>query len=434
MSNRREWLLAEIDRWVRDGVVDPSIADRLRAMYPPGAAGSRSVARIGLSVLGALLLGGGIILLLAHNWADLSRPMRTAVALAPLVIAQALAVWGAFRGHDGAGWREGLGVFWTLSIGAAIAMVGQVYHLSGSYDAFMMTWLILGAPVIYLMRSSLAAVLFLAGVVSWTGPHAGESAKALWFWPLAAVVVPLLLRSSAVGLFTSGLALLRWALAAALAAGVGMTLSHVIPGLWTVAYAALFAVYYGIDATLLRDAPSLWHRPMRVVGIAGFFVVALLLTYGWPWERIGWHHLRADAPMWHFVLDGGVVLALLGAATTLAVMRRAQLAGPGFFPTAFPALAAVGYVLTTSLATPVLSMLLINLYLFAFGVALFVSGLRIASLARVNAGMGAMAVLIGLRFFDSDLSLVSRGIVFVVLGAAFLTVNSILSRRFRRSA
>lgn len=43
-------------------------------------------------ILGAVLIGGGIILLLAHNWEQLGRPARVAVAFAPLVLSQALAL------------------------------------------------------------------------------------------------------------------------------------------------------------------------------------------------------------------------------------------------------------------------------------------------------------------------------------------------------
>jgi uncharacterized membrane protein len=37
------------------------------------------------SILGAALMGSGIILLLAHNWDQLSRVMRTVISFAPLV-------------------------------------------------------------------------------------------------------------------------------------------------------------------------------------------------------------------------------------------------------------------------------------------------------------------------------------------------------------
>lgn len=190
--------------------------------------------------------------------------MRTAVALAPLVAAQALAIFGAMRGRDGAGWREGLGVFWSLAIGGAIATASQIYNLSGSYDSFAVTWLALAA--IYLMRSSLAGALYVLGVLAWSCSHAGEVSQVLWYWPFTAVIVPSWRRSNRAGTFTSGLAFLRWVLTGSLVAGTGISLAHGLPGLWMVIYAALLSLFYLVDALLLGEAPSLWHRPMRVFG------------------------------------------------------------------------------------------------------------------------------------------------------------------------
>lgn len=433
MSNKMDWLFAELEAWQREGLVDGAQASRIRARYPREGRGSRSAAMVGLAVLGALLVGGGVILLLAHNWADLGRGVRTAVALAPLVAAQALAIFGALRGRDGAGWREGLGVFWSLAIGGAIAMVSQIYNLSGSYDAFAVTWLVLGAPVIYLLRSSLAGSLYVLGVLGWSCSHAGDVAQVLWYWPFTAVIVPFLLRSSCAGTFTSGLAFLRWVLTGSLVAGTGISLAHGLPGLWMVIFAALLSLFYLVDALLLGEAPSLWHRPMRVFGGVGCVVLALMLTYEWPWKSIGWSHYHHDLPAWQQVLDAAFALGLMGATVALVVARRNVLRGPGLFPAIFPLVTLAGYALTSQTGHPGIPLVVFNLFVFAFGVTLLVSGVNRGALGRVNAGMLMLAAVIVLRFFDSDLSLVARGLVFVALGIAFLVVNGILSRRFRRS-
>lgn len=434
MSSKVHWLHGEIEAWQRDGVIAPELAERLRGRYPLTGRGSRSAALIGFAVLGALLIGGGIILLLAHNWADLSRPMRTAVALAPLVAAQLLALFGALRGSTGAGWREGLGVFWTLSIGGAIAMVSQIYHLSGSYDSFMLTWMLLALPVVYVMRSSLTAILYLAGVLAWSVPLTGDLPRVLGYWPLTLAVVPLLLRSSRQGVFTSGLALLRWVLTASILTGVGLTLARALPGLWMVIYAALISVLYLADLHLLRGAPSLWHRPMRVAGTWGCVVLSLMLTYEWPWRHIGWRYWHTELPAWQQLMDAGFTLGLMGAAVVLLVALRKRLSANDWFPALFFLIALAGYFLTAQWGHSVGALLVFNLFVFAYGIALLGAGVRRGSLARVNAGMLLLASVVTLRFFDGDMSLITRGIVFVVLGAVFLSVNVILSRRFRSAS
>ena len=428
-----EWLRKELEDWEREALVEPAQAERLRARYPLESRGGRSAALIGFAVLGALLIGGGLILLLAYNWSDLGRPARTAVALAPLVLSQLLVAWGEFTNRQGAGWREGLGVFWTLSIGCAIAMVSQIYHLSGSYDQFILTWLLLAIPVVYVLRSTLTAILVVLGAISWSAAHVGDWPRVLLFWPLAGSILPLLRQSSRAGVFTSGLALLRWVLAGALLSGLGMSVSRGLPGLWLVLYASAFSLFYLADRVLLQGAPSLFHRPMRCLGVAGSVVLSLMLTYRWPWRQIGWHHWHHAVPMGHQWSDFILLGVLLSGVVITAVAARKSLRALDYFPSAFALVAVIGYALTAQSGARFGAQLLFNGFVFLYGVVALVEGIRRYSLASVNCGLLLLATVIALRFFDSDLGMLPRALVFLALGAGFLVVNVVLSRRMRRN-
>ena len=65
------WLHAELPSLVDQGVISAEAAESLRRHYGPpdtvGAAGR--LGPIVLASVGALLVGGGLILILAHNWA-----------------------------------------------------------------------------------------------------------------------------------------------------------------------------------------------------------------------------------------------------------------------------------------------------------------------------------------------------------------------------
>src|SRR5919112_153704 len=88
------WLRAELPDLVARGVLTAEAADSLRQHYSetdPGA--PRRIGFLLSAILGSLLVGAGIILLVAHNWDFLSRPVRCAIAFAPLAVSQALAVF-----------------------------------------------------------------------------------------------------------------------------------------------------------------------------------------------------------------------------------------------------------------------------------------------------------------------------------------------------
>ncbi|MCZ7591397.1 MAG: DUF2157 domain-containing protein [Kiritimatiellae bacterium] len=432
MTSKQEWLRREIDAWERESLITEQVASTLRGRYPQEG-GSRRAAMIGLAALGALLAGGGIILLLAHNWADLPRGLRVAFALTPLISAQLLALFGALAERSGAGWREGVGVFWTLSIGAAIAVVSQIYHISGSFDAFMLTWLILALPVIYLMRSSLVAVLFTIGALAWACPLYDTWPRVLGYWPLTLAVVPMLIQRSRRNVFTPGLALLRWTLTLSLFIGIGITMERLLPGLWIVVYAALCSVLFLTDLYFLRNAPSLWHRPMRIAGFVGCIVLSLILTYRWGWEDIGWRHWHHGYSAIEQIIDIAIALMLMGVAVVFGVLTRKQWRVADLFPACFFLLAIVAYALASYFDHRQFVQLLYNAFVFVFGVVLLASGARDQSLGRVNIGMLLLATVIVLRFFDADLSIVLRAVVFIVLGAAFLSVNTVFSQKFRRA-
>src|SRR5262249_59078022 len=56
--------------------------------------------------VGAVLVGGGVILILAHNWDNLGRAARAAMAIAILVAAQALTILAVHRRRQSMAWGE----------------------------------------------------------------------------------------------------------------------------------------------------------------------------------------------------------------------------------------------------------------------------------------------------------------------------------------
>ena len=82
----------ELPQLVARGVLAPDAAERLRAHYGPVE--TAKPARLAIAffgILGALLIGAGIILLLGHNWENLTRPVRAFLSFLPLLLAQGLA-------------------------------------------------------------------------------------------------------------------------------------------------------------------------------------------------------------------------------------------------------------------------------------------------------------------------------------------------------
>jgi len=426
------WLYAQLPELVSKGILTDAAADGLRAHY--GDAGEPSGRRVALlicSILGSLLIGSGIILLLAHNWEALSRPMRTVIAVAPLVAAQALAIWGEATGRRGVAWREGVGLFLCLAVAASIALVGQTYHIPGNLGSFLLTWSILLLPVIYLLHATAPCLVFLACITWWAGYAQNTGHHAVAFWPLFACAVPHVWLSARRGLYSPRSSLLGWAVSLCLCAATGITLEKVLPGLWIVIYSALFGILYLAGGYWFSTAPGGWQKPYHLVGSGGIAVLALIFTYKWPWEDVGWRFFRytyryhAEAAWFDYL--AAVALPVIAIALMVTAVRRRQ-AGRLLYGM-MPLMSMGGFIWCAVGRTEALPMILFNAYLFVLGIGTIAQGIRSSRLAVVNGGMVVLTGLIVARFFDGGIGTIARAVAFIVIGAGFLTTNLVLGRK-----
>jgi uncharacterized membrane protein len=426
------WLYGELPELVAKGVLTPDAAQGIKIHYGDigEGIGAGRIATIVMAIVGALLVGGGVILLLAHNWVDLSRPTRTVLSFAPLLVAQALAFYTLWT-ERGTAWREGVGIGLAAAVAASIALVGQTYHIYGELGSFLFVWMLLILPTIYFLNSSAVAAIYLAGITSWAGYAQWRQDDVLLYWPLFALALPHIWLAWRREPFGARAAWLGWAAAIALSVGTGIALEKALPGLWTVIYAAMFATMYlaGRHWSAEEDV-GWWRRPFHAFGALGIVGHGLLLTYSWPWNDIGWHYYRwtDDYSKLASVADYLLLVVLLGGSLAFAVLAAMRRQREQLWFGVFPAVAVAAYLLSQGMDTHMPAVLLVNLYLLVLGIAVVVDGIRTTRLGLVNAGMLIVCTLIILRFFDSGFGFIERGIAFIVLGAGFLGTNLVFSR------
>jgi hypothetical protein len=137
-----------LGRWVRDGLVTPEQAERIRAAEGVGASSTaartrRQLAIEALGYFGGMLALAAALLLVQLAWDDLSTGARLG---APLVAAALLLLAGSLvpatgHGHEGAARLRS--VLWLLAVGAwaaAFAVLGDQVLETSAQD----TWLLLG--------------------------------------------------------------------------------------------------------------------------------------------------------------------------------------------------------------------------------------------------------------------------------------------------
>jgi len=435
-SKHLQWFYRELPTLMSAGIVSAETADQLRNYYGEIKEGNKSrIALIIFGVLGALLIGSGIILLLAHNWDELSRAARTVLSLIPLLIGQLLAGWTILRKRESIAWRESTATFVMLAIGASISLIGQTYHISGDFGKFLLTWMLLSIPLVYLLRATTPALLYLWGITTWAGIRQDEAEHALFFWPLAALIAPHFLQAVKENRYNIRAIILAWGISLSLCFATGIVLEGALPGLWIIVYSGLFAVLFLAGSAYFGEAPTLWQRPFHTVGACGISVLAFMLTYEWPWREIGWKYFRTS-PEFHFnaALFDYVLTSTLFISTLYFLFRktRAQQTATRLFG-AMPIVSLIGYLFVASGAGIGLTLALFNLYLFACGLVVTINGIQSGHLGTVNAGMIILAALIVARFFDSELGFVVRGLAFILVGIGFLFTNWMIIRKSNKN-
>ncbi|MCX7009694.1 MAG: DUF2157 domain-containing protein, partial [Kiritimatiellaeota bacterium] len=183
-----QWLYSELPRLVAQGILTPDADAKLRAYYGPV---EPAKVRAGLSFL-------------------------------PLVLAQGLVAWVMVNRPQSLAWREGTGALLFLMIGASISLVAQTYNISGDLPRFILTWALLGLPVVYLLKAVVPALLYLWGITEWACHIRWEEGWAAGYWPLAALLLPVLAMWLRAGRYQVRPTLLLWALCISVTVAAGV--------------------------------------------------------------------------------------------------------------------------------------------------------------------------------------------------------------------
>ncbi|MCX7709804.1 MAG: DUF2157 domain-containing protein [Clostridia bacterium] len=426
-----KWLYAEIPKLVSEGILSGDMADKLHQYYGEGDEGKGLKTALTIfGVLGTILIAAGIILILAKNWSELSRELRTVIAFLPLVAGQLLALYTYLKKKDSVGWREASSSFLMIAVGAAISLIGQTYNLPGDFDGFMLLWMLLGLPLVYLLDATLPALFYMIGITVWAGSVQSNNGDALFFWALLGLLTPYIYKKIKQNQYSNPSVFLCWSLSAVMCAAIGITLEKVLPGLWIIVYCGYFSCLYLLGELRFKYSPTIWQQPFKVVGTLGMLGVSFILTYEWPWNHIGWRNYRHTAGYneiagyFDYVVLAGVVLT---AFYLLYAHWRKRDAYSVLWGSAV-VLSLVGYT-AAQYADSMAAMLLFNAYLLLLGIVTVIKGVRIKNLGVTNAGMLIITLLALLRFFDSDLGFVERGIAFILVGAGFLVSNILILKK-----
>lgn len=432
------WLAEHLPEWEREGLVTLQAATVLRDRYRVES--RAGLAQMVVGAVGSLLIGAGLIAVLAYNWDEFTRWVRLLLAFGPLAASQAVSGWVLWKNDAAKPWmRESAALVQTLAIGAAMALVSQIYNLPGQWTDLVFWWCVVAVPLAWVLKSDAAAIAYLFGVAVWTIAQAGDRAMGspaldvadvrIWFPILLAGILPRW-PGSDLGdrpqpgsrLVLAATALVGLLAVAAFASGLQGQLTGsftVFP--WLAMLSSALVLLFPLDTDGVAEPLS--RKPQVVLGGLAMVIMALIATYETPARELVSGVEPALRLVWCWLL-----LAVLAGFMAVA-FRQGR----------FAVLAVAGLALVPPLGA-FLSPSGIGGWPVAIAYSLLLLGTAIALIAleflgrqgAARIGAALITLLVILRMADADVSLLIKGLVFIGIGCVFLGFNVLISHHRAR--
>ncbi|MEJ7647139.1 MAG: DUF2157 domain-containing protein [Chryseolinea sp.] len=425
-------ILRALPELVQAQVITEETAAQIRGYYnrQPNRASNRLFIIFG--ILGSLLIGMGIILILAHNWDTLPKGIKLAIGLLPLFVGQLLSGYLLWKKSSSTAWTEGAATFLFFAVAVSIAIVSQVYNIEGNLGSFVFLWMALALPIVYVLKSSIAALLFVCGMTWYaceTGYFSYPHDSALFYWISLLLLVPFYyFEFIAKRLKNNFFYFHCWAIALSLTICLGLFAVDA-DELMMIAYLGLFCIYIMLGEMKTFHTHKVLGNAFLVVGSLGAIVLLLTLSFRFYWEELPKYTEKTIIGTQEFFV--ALVVTLIATALLVFNLRTRKFSEINAKSLAF--LLLIG-LFALGIHFPVLSQVLTNIVILLFAIHTIRSGARQDHLGILNYGLLIIAVLIICRFVDTNFSFVVRGLLFISVGAGFFAANYYLVKRRKGQA
>lgn len=457
--------LAMLDELIDAQVIGTNTADKIRNFYLNSKDSNQHTAKrqskiefslLLFSIFAAILIGAGIMLIFAHNWDNFSPLEKSLIAFGQLLFAQALGFFALFFRPNSLIWREASAVFWLIATGASTALISQAYHIQGDLSEFLLLWIFLALPLIYLLKSKLVSlgVFVLAICFFVLTAHLNYRQEYQlsfhWFWLILLTLMPFYLELAKKHPQSLGLNLHNLLVSASAFLALAAFIEN-IEVFYFLGYFSLFAIIYIIGNMPLFDKrlknhsnkqeTSFWLKvslnSFKKIAVLANIISLFIISNSSFWEytyQKNWSLTSISKYLDFWINIGIFLLALLGFFVQKKSQKLKELS-PFFY---IFILFGLGFILFFSL--PILQeyyylwALFINLLILFLSLSLIKKAIKFEHFANLNLGLLLIALLIYIRFIDTDFSFITKGIVFILLGIGFLITNSIIVKKWRKNA
>ena len=410
----------DLNDLVKDQVISQETSLQISAWYEMKKQHSGNRLMIAFGILGGILVGLGIILIIANQWDNIHKHTQSFLALVPVLIGVVACGFTILKKRTDTTWVESSTAFLFLAIGACVGLIANIYDMPGDASSFLLTWMLFGFPLIYVMNSSVASIFFIAGITNYAGEVGywnSNLGDPYLYWLLLAGVLPyyfLLIRNKPDSNFT---AVHHWIIPISVAFTLG-SVNTTIDMIMFLVYLTLFGAFYLIGH-LPHFKDNFLKNGYLVIGALGSVVTLIIMSFDSFWVNLNEENLQlasiVSTP--EFLTTIGLIIL----ATLLLYNHIKSNPWNEIKPVA-PVFLIVALLFFAGLPI-ILSTIISNLILLIIGILTIRGGALNNHLGVMNYGLIIITMLVISRFFDADINFVIRGVLFILVGIGFFIAN-----------
>lgn len=150
----------DIKELTENQIIDQETADRISTYYQSKKK-SVNITTI-ISVVAAILVGAGVISIIAYNWDELPKFLRVIIGLIPWIASSFGCCYTLKHKAESKGWAEAMAILQTATFATSFAIVNQVFQVQMEEETFAAILLLVSLPFVFLLRSAALSLLLTA--------------------------------------------------------------------------------------------------------------------------------------------------------------------------------------------------------------------------------------------------------------------------------
>jgi uncharacterized membrane protein len=414
-DDKISWLHSQLERWVREGIIDTAGAESIVRLYPqPQIKTSRPWALIVFSGIGAVIVGLGIILLFAYNWHEMSKFTKLLVVFGSLGLAHLVGISLFIQSERFRGLGEAITVLGIMLFGAGIWLIAQIYHIEEHFPNAFLLWGIGAMLMAWTMPSVIQAIIAAVLFTIWASTECVEFSTAMpYVFALLLLLLPIAYNKRSKVLLT--VLLLAFSVSTIF---VFAACHHAL--LVFYALLSLFAIYTAVAMVQQKfNRFKLFVSTYFLLGMAGYFITLFILAFPDLLKR-----LIKDKPDYEINIFYWLVPLVLMVIGWLFVgwskaVKKDKLEYYSHELFLMPLMPIFLLYCSLSITTKYLewpAVAVFNLVFLAHAATLMARGCMNAVLGQTTIGSILLIALVIARFTDLFDSLAVRGLIFVIVG------------------